>query len=127
MGTTRKTKGGISVYVLLQAATAFFSVIGLFEAIRQIVLLFARKKIKQHRIRILIETTEETEPTFLAEDLRMLSSRLSACSDLQIRLICESGAKQEASCRKIANADESIQVISPSKALQEIDFFLQNK
>ncbi len=112
--------------ILLQALTAFFAVIGLFEVIWQIILFFTRRSVKGKRTRILIETDERTDPAFLAEDLHLLTNRLTACSDVKIWLICPSGAKQERICRYVAERDPAVRIIPPERLEEEVRAFSED-
>lgn len=112
--------------ILLQALTAFFAVIGLFEVCWQAILCFTRRSIKKSRARILVQTEEDTDPAFLAEDLRILSNRLTECRDLQVWLICPKQAKQEAYCRYIAERNEAVRIFPPEELNEEISLFLRD-
>lgn len=113
--------------ILLQALTAFFAVIGLFETVWQILLFFTKHSVRGQRTRIIIETNEDTDPAFLAEDLHLLSNRLTACKDTRVWLLCNPGAKQEKACRYLAERNSSIRVIPPEKLAEEINAFLQEQ
>lgn len=112
--------------VLLQALTAFFAVIGVFETIWQIILFFTRKSVKGQQTRILIKTDESTDPAFLAEDLRLLENRVAVCDDLRIWLLCPPGAKQERICRYVAERNEAVRVIPPDRLSDEIEAFTED-
>lgn len=112
--------------ILLQALTAFFAVVGLFETVWQILLFFTRKSLKGHRTRIIIETHDTTDPAFLMEDLRLLSNRLTVCKDLRVWLLCPPGAKQESTCRYVADRNPSVRVFPAKKLPDEIDAFLKD-
>lgn len=111
---------------VLQAVTAFFAVIGLFEVLWQCILFFTRRALKGQRARILVETDETSDPAFLAEDLRLLSGRLTACRDLKIWLICPKGAPQENICRHLARHNEDIRILPPEDLPTEAELFLQD-
>lgn len=113
--------------VLFQALIAFFAVIGLFETIWQILLLFTRRSLKGQRTRILVETDESTDPAFLSEDLHLLKSRLTACRDTTVWLICPVGAPQERTCRYVAQRDGTVRVISPENLPAEVEAFLKRQ
>ena len=112
--------------ILLQALTAFFAVIGLFEVCWQIILFFTRRSVKDMRVRILVQTDETADPAFLAEDLRILSNRLAVCRDPQLWLICPKQAEQEAYCRYIAARNETVRIVSPEELGEEVSLFLQD-
>ena len=111
---------------ILQAATAFLAVVGLFEVLWQCILFFTRRSLRAPRTRILVETDENTNPAFLSEDLRILAGRLTACKNLQIWLLCPKGAPQENICRYVAERDENVSLLSPRDLPEEIDLFLQD-
>ena len=111
--------------LFFQALTAFLAVVGLFEASWQITLLFLRKSLRAQEVRILVKTDETTNPAFLAEDLRLLSTRLTACSRLQIWLVCQKGARQEQACRYTAERNEAIKIVSPEDLSEELQWFLE--
>lgn len=113
--------------IILQALTAFFAVIGLFETLWQLLLYFTGRSLHGQRTRILVETDNETDPAFLPEDLRLLRNRLTACKDTQVWLICPKGAKQEQTCRYIAERDEHIRTVPPEDLPDAIEAFLLNK
>ena len=110
--------------VILQALTAFFAVVGLFETAWQILLLFTRRSVRGKRTQIIIETDESTDPAFLLEDLRLLENRLTACRKPRVWLICPKGAKQETVCRYVAERNETVRVVSPQRLKEEIDAFV---
>lgn len=112
--------------VLLQALTAFFAVVGLFEVAWQILLFFVRRSLHGKGTRILIKTDQTTDPAFLEEDLRILSNRLTACRDLQVWLICPKGAPQEEACRYAARHNEAIRMITPEDLPEKIQLFSED-
>lgn len=112
--------------LLLQAVTAFFAVVGLFEVLWQGVLFFSCRALRGPRARILVETDAQTNPSFLIEDLRLLSGRLTACKNLRIWLLCPKGAPQEEICRYVAEHNEDVRVFSPEELPEEVDVFLRD-
>ena len=112
--------------LFLQAITAFFAVIGLFEVLWQCLLFFTCRALRGPRARILVETDEKTNPAFLMEDLHLLSGRLTACKNLRIWLLCPKGAPQEEICRYVAEHNESVRVFAPEELSEEVHLFLQD-
>jgi hypothetical protein len=107
----------------LQAIVAFFTVVGLFETVWQILLFFTRRALKANCVRILVSTDETTDPAFLPADLDLLKNRLTACRNLQVWLICPKGAPQEKICRFVAEQDESVRVVTPEELPEAVEIF----
>lgn len=111
----------------LQILTAFFAVVGLFETLWQITLLFCRKTKQGKAAQILIVTDEFTDPAFLAEDLRLLSNHLISQQSLRIWLICPPGAAQEKTCHHLAQQFDTVRVVSPEKLPDEVRALLEER
>ena len=111
---------------VFQALTALFAIIGLFETLWSLIMLFTRRATKGQPTRILIKTNEHVDPAFLAEDLHLLSDRLSHCNDLRIWLICPKKAPQERICRFVAERDESVRVVTEEQLQDEIKAFTKD-
>ena len=107
----------------LQALVAFFTVVGLFETVWQILLCFTRRALKANRVRIFVSTDETTDPAFLPADLEVLRGRLTACQNLQIFLLCPKGAPQEEICRFVAEQDPAIEILTPEEAAETLSDF----
>ncbi len=112
--------------VFFQTLLVVFALIGLFNTLWQIILFFTRKAAKNQRIRIVIDTNEDLDPASLVEDLHLLNSRFATCNDLRIWLLCPRGAKQERTCRYVAERDCSVRVIAPEQLQNEIKAFTEN-
>ena len=108
---------------LLQAIVAFFTVVGLFETVWQLLLCFTRRALKANRVQILVSTNETTDPAFLPADLEILKGRLTACQDLRIWLVCPKGAPQEEICRFVATREETVRVITPEELPEAVRIF----
>lgn len=108
---------------VFQALAALFAIIGLFETLWSLILFFTRRTAKGQPTRILVKTNEDTDPAFLAEDLNLLSDRLSHCNDLRIWLICPKQAPQEQICRFVAERDETVRVVTEEELQDEIKAF----
>lgn len=109
----------------LQAVTAFFAVVGLFETAWQIVLFCFKKTKKGKSAQLLIFTDETTDPLFLAEDLRILSNHLTTKQPLRIWLICPTGAPQEKICRHAAQQFDSVRIVAPDSLSEEVRAFAE--
>lgn len=107
----------------LQAIVAFFTVVGLFETVWQILLFFTRRALKANCVQILVSTDETTDPAFLLTDLQILKGRFTACRSLRVWLICPKGAPQEKICRFVAERDESVRVVTPEEVPEAIELF----
>ena len=110
----------------LQAIVAFFTVVGLFETVWQILLFFTRRALKANCVQILVSTDEATDPAFLLADLQTLKGRFTACRNLRVWLICPKGAPQEKICRFVAERDEAVQIISPDEIPEAIELLLKD-
>ena len=109
--------------LFLQAVVAFFTVVGLFETVWQILLCFTRHSLKANRVQILVSTDETTDPAFLPADLHLLKNRLTACRNLRVWLICPKGAPQEKICRFVADRDESVRIVTPEELPEAVELF----
>ncbi len=110
----------------LQLVTAFFAVVGLFETVWQIAMLFLRNSARKTPIQIVISTDETTDPTFLSEDLRLLTGHLSKGENLRIWLVCPDGAPQEPVCRYFAQTVDCLRVVTPESLPDEVRAFAEN-
>ena len=115
------------MFFLLQAIVAFFTVVGLFETVWQILLCFTRRALKASRVQILVSTNETTDPAFLPADLEILKSRLTTCQSLRVWLICPKGAPQEEICRFVAKREEAVRVITPEELPEAVKIFEENR
>ena len=70
-------------------------------------------------------TDENTDPAFLAEDLRILSNHLTTKQPLRIWLICPPGAPQEQACRHAAQQFDSVRMVAPDRLSEEVRAFAE--
>lgn len=105
--------------IFLQAMTAFFAVIGLFECVWQIILFATRRSVRCRRARIILEADDCTDPEFLTENLRLLTDQIAACSQTEVWLICRPGTEREDFYHRLANRYEGVRILSPEEASAE--------
>ena len=115
------------MFFFLQVLVAFFTVVGLFETVWQILLFFTRRALKANRVQILVSTNESTDPAFLPNDLYLMKNRLTACRDLRVWLICPKGAPQEKICRFVAERDETVRIVTPEDLSAAVELFAEDR
>lgn len=112
----------IIMILVLQAITAFFAVIGIFEVVWQIILFWTKKSVHCKKSRIVLETDEFTNPDLLIANLRLVSDQLCACMREEIWIVSSNKdpKKRGELSRILSRKYDCFHLVTPEEFLEEL-------
>ena len=106
-------------YVILQALTALFATIGVFEVIWHGVLFCMRRSLRCRKARILLFAEEDTDPVLVTEQVGFWTEQIAG-NDTEVWVLCAPDSPQDSRCRQIAGRSSAVQVLSPEEAAHRL-------